>query len=66
MKYMRGVVITGQNTLAVSDRCPPAREALSHRSADPSPDLVPLHQRRPSVRHWMRLPALSPGQGGGP
>ena len=22
MKYMRGVVITGQNTLAVSDRCP--------------------------------------------
>ena len=22
MKYMKGVVITGQNALAVSDRCP--------------------------------------------
>ena len=45
---------------------PPAREALPHRGVRQAPDPVPLYQRRPPVCHRVRLPALSPGQSGGP
>ena len=66
MKYCKGVVITGENTMAVSDRCPVPEEPCPHRGPDPSADLVPLHQRCPPVRHGVRLPALSGGEGHGP
>lgn len=29
MKHMKGVVITGQNTMAISDQCPLPEEPLS-------------------------------------
>ena len=36
MKYMKGVVITGQNTLAVSGQCPlPENPAPPGRSSSP-------------------------------
>ena len=51
MKYCKGVVITGENTMAVSDRRPVPEEPCPTGGPDPSADLVPLHQRCPPVRH---------------
>ena len=78
MKRMKGVVITGTNTLAVSEDCPlpekicptgalirPLIWSPCTRDADPSADLVALHQRRSSVRHRLCVSALPAGQGGG-